>query len=78
MVKFQSSALAAWGFPSLDPGRGQGTAHQTMLSVPHATARRTTARINNDVLGVFGEKKKKRRLATDVSSGARLKKKMKN
>ena len=36
-----------------------------------------TTRIYNYVLGGFGEKKKKkRRLATDVSSGANLKKKV--
>ena len=33
------------------------------------------ARIYNYVLGGFGERKKKKRLATDVSSGANLKRK---
>ena len=37
-----------------------------------------TTRIYNYVLGVFGKKKNKTRLATDVSSGANLKKKKKS
>ena len=31
VVKFTRSASAAWGFASLDPGCGHGTAHQAML-----------------------------------------------
>ena len=51
--------------------------------VPHSTTRRSCicrSRIYNYVLGGFGEKKKKekkKRLATDVISGANLKKKIK-
>ena len=31
VVKFTCSALAAWGFASLVPGHGPGTAHEAML-----------------------------------------------
>ena len=66
VVKFAYSALVAQSFADSDPGCGPGTTHQAML--------RPTIRIYNYVLGGFGEKKerKKKRLATDVSSGANL------
>ena len=49
--------------PLLRPCRGD---------IPHSTTSRTTTTIYNYVLGVLGRKKKKRRLAMDVISGANL------
>ena len=79
MVKFAHSALAAQGFAGSDSGH-----RPTHHSSGHAEAAShiaepegPTTRIYNYVLGGFGEKKKKkktRRLVTDVSSGANLKK----
>ena len=49
-------------------GHGEAASHIAQLEGP-------TARIYNYVLGGFGEKKKeKKKLTTDVSSGANLKK----
>ena len=71
-VKFVPSALVAQSFAGLDPGHGPSTTHQAMLR------RRPTQHSQKDLQleytamcwGGFGEKKKKRRLATDVSSGS--------
>ena len=75
------SALEAQGFTGLDPGCRQGTASSGHAEVASHTAQPEgpATRIYNYVLGGFGEKKTKekkngRRLATDVNSGANLKK----
>ena len=69
VVKLVCSASAAQGFAGSDPGRGHGTAHQAASHIAQPEA--LTTEIYNYVLGGFG-KKKKRRLATVVSSGANL------
>ena len=68
------SASAAWGFTSLDPGRGHSLAHQAMLRQPSHIAQpeALTTRIYDYVLEGFGEKEKTKRLAKDVSAGANL------
>ena len=64
------------GFASFAPGRQHGkhsSCHAEAAS--HiAEPEAPTTRIYNYVLGGFGEKEKKGRLATDVSSGPSLKK----
>ena len=76
VVEFARSTSAAQGFTGSDPGRGHGTAHRAMLRW-HPTCHNwkdPQLKVYNYVLGSFGEKKKKRRLATDVSSGSIFKK----
>ena len=75
VLKFACSAAAAaaQGFAGLDRGRGHGSIRQAMLS--HMSQLEGPAtKIYNYVPGGFGEKKqkKKKRLATVVSSGANL------
>ena len=73
--RFTRSAWAAQGFADLDPGHRPSTAHQAMLRGPSHTAQPEgpATGIYSDVLGGFREKKKKKkRLVTDVSSGANL------
>ena len=60
MVEFAHSALVAQGFTGSDPGRRHSTAHAEVTS--HiAQPEGPTTRIYNYVLGVFGEKKKKKK-----------------
>ena len=73
MVKLTSSASATQGFASSglhgSSGHAEVASHTAQPEGP-------TTKIYNYVLGGFGENKKKRnkkRLATDVSSGANLK-----
>ena len=48
------------GFPSLDPGRGRGTAHQALLRRPHtAQPEGPTTRTYNYVPGALGRRKRK-------------------
>ena len=75
VVKFVCSPSAAQGFAGSDPGRGHGTACQAVLRRRPTYRARGTTRIYNYALGGFGEKKKKerkKRLTTDISSGANL------
>ena len=76
MAEWLNSASVAQGFAGLDPGCGPSTTHQAMLRPASHIAQpeRPATRIYNYVLWGFGEKKKegKKRLATDVSSGANL------
>ena len=67
----------AWGFTGLDPGHGCGTAHQAMLRRCPTCHNQKDLQLEYTTMysGHFGEKKKKKkRLATDSSSGANLKK----
>ena len=68
MVKFVHSASAAWGFAGLDPGHGHGTTHQAMLRlrVPRSTTRGSHNWNVQHALGVFGEKKKEKKIGTDI------------
>ena len=72
LVMFARSASAAQGFTDSNPRHGHGTTRQAMLRQRPAQPEALTVRIYNYELGGFGEKKKKRRLATVVSSGANL------
>ena len=80
MVKFACSTLVAPGFTSLDPRHGHGTTQQAMLRqcpTKHNQKDRNYS-IQLCTGGLWGEEEeggKKGRLATDVSSGANLKKK---
>ena len=79
VVKFVRSPSVAQGFADSDPGRGHGTTHQAIEAAPHVTQPEWPAtRIYNYVLGgALGRRRRKkiRKLATDFSSGANLKKK---
>ena len=79
MAKWLSSHTLLQGFAGLDPGCGHGTAHGAMLR------RHPTQHNQKDVqleyttiywgtLGRRGKKGRRRRLATDVGSGANLEK----
>ena len=62
VVKFARSVMAAQGFTGSDPGRGHGTTHQAthVEAASHMTQLEgRTTKINNYVLGGFGEKKQK-------------------
>ena len=76
MVKFAHSTSAAQGFAGLDPGHGHGTDHQAMPRWYHIKHNQRHSQLEYKLYtGGFGEKtkkKKKGRLATDVSSGANL------
>ena len=76
VVEFACSTLAAQGFARLDHGRGPGTSHQAMLR-QHPTQHNQKdlqLEYTTRYWGPLGRrrKEKKRRLATDVSSGANL------
>ena len=82
VVKFAFSALVAPGFVGLDPGRRPMHCLSSHAEVAShiGEPKGPTTRIYHYVLGDFGEKKEgknKKRLATDVSSSANLKKKRK-
>ena len=87
MAEWLSSRTLLW-WPRVSLVRIQGADIVPLIrpccgGVPHSRARRTTTTIHNYVLGGFGEKKEKRKkekrqLATDVSSGANLKKKIRH
>ena len=71
------SAWAVQGFASSDPGRGHGTGSSGHAEVASYIAQpeALTTRMYNYVLGGFGEKKRKKRkerLAPDVTSSANL------
>ena len=77
VVRFTHSAWVAWGFASLDAGCGHGTAHQAMLSLRPTQHNQRHSRLESTMMcwGLWGEeeeRKKERRLATDISSGANL------
>ena len=74
MVKFVCSPSAAQGFAGSDPGRVQGTAHQAMLRRWPTQHSQKDLQLEYTTMywGSLGRRRreKKRRLATDVSSGA--------
>ena len=76
LVKFMCSALVAQGFASSDPGRGRSTAHQAMLSQRPTQHYQRHSQLEYTTMywGALGKRrrKEKRRLSTDVSSGANL------
>ena len=77
MVEFTYSASTAQGFTGSDPGHGPSTTHQAMPRQSHiAQPEGPTTRIYNYVQRALGRRRKKeKRLATDVGSGANLLKK---
>ena len=70
---------AAWGFTHSDPGLGHGTAHQTTLRWRPTCHNQRHSQVEYTTMywGLWGEEEEeeKRRLETDVSSGANLQKK---
>ena len=68
VVKFAHSAQ----LPQVSPVRILGADMAPLVGPPRGGVPHGTARTYNYVLRGFGEKKKKRRLGTDVSSGANL------
>ena len=74
VVKFVHSALVAQGFIHLDPGHGHGTTHQAMLRQHPTEHNQRHSQLEYTAVseGLWGEEEGKKRLATDVSSGANL------
>ena len=74
MVNFELSASVAQGFTGSNAGPGHGTAHQAMLRQhPTQHNQRHSQLCTGGLWGEKeGKKKKERRLATVVSSGANL------
>ena len=71
MLKFACSTSAARGFAGSDLGHGHGTSGHAEAASHMPQLEGPTTRIYNYVLGGFGGKKEeKKRLVTDVSSGA--------
>ena len=74
---FKITRLRGWphgqvvGFTGLDPGRGptHSSSSHALVTSHIEELEWPTTRIYNCILGLWGEKKKKGRLATDVSSG---------
>ena len=73
VVKFVRSTSAAQGFAGSNPGLGPGTSHQAMRRQCPTQQSQTDLQLEYTTM-YFGEKEKRRRLATDASSGANLKK----
>ena len=65
------SASAAQGFAGVDPGRGPSTAHQATVRQRSTWQNQKDLQLENITMygGLWGEEEKKKRLATDVSSG---------
>ena len=61
VVKFAHSAWAAQSFTSLDPGRGQGTAHQAMLRRCPSQHDQKDLQLENTAMywGVWGEEEER-------------------
>ena len=70
---FAHCAFVAQGFATLDPGCGQGTAHQAMMRwrTTQHNQRHSQLEYTNMYWGTLGKKKRKR-LATVVNSGTNL------
>ena len=73
------SASAAQGFAGSDPGRGLGTTRQAMLRRHPTCHNQKDPQLKYATMfwGTLGRRRKKKKMATDVSSGANLKKKKK-
>ena len=78
VVKFTRSALAIQGFAGLDPRHRHGTTHQVMLSLCITQHNQGDLQLEYTTVfwGPLGRRKRKR-LATDVSSGPIFKKRKK-
>ena len=77
VLEFAHSASAAQRFTDSDPGHRPSTVHQAKTEAAShiAEPEGPKTRIYNYVLGGFGKKKEKKRLARVVNAGANLKKK---
>ena len=70
----ESLSSCALGFAGVDPGRGHATAHRAMLKWRPTQHNQRNSQLEYTTMywGLWGEEKKKRRLATDVSAGANV------
>ena len=74
VVGFARSSSAAQSFTGSDPGCGPGTTHQAMLKWRPTQHNLKDLQLEYTTMywGLWGEEGKKKRWATDVSSGANL------
>ena len=74
VVKFTCSVSAARGFAGLAPGRRHGTARQATVRERPTQHNQRHVQLEYTAMyrGALGRRRRKKRLATDVSSGASL------